>query len=449
MVEVKVEVPWDAVQKELNANYAKLAKSAKVKGFRRGKVPRHVVKQLFGPQVKAEVTGELVEQGLMAAVSTHEIQIVAQPEVDTPAITNGEPLGFTARIEVRPTITEVDLKDLKVQHHVPPVEDAAIDEEIEGLRKQTSDLKEPEPMRGAQKGDVITIDFAVRIEDELKPDMGAEGRDVELGDDGLLAEFDAGLMGAKPGDSRDVEVTFPEDHPNPELQGKLAKFEVRVKGLKERLMPDLDDDFAQDMGDFETLDALKADVRKRQEERATEQGERLLREKLIDAVLAKNPVELPPSLVQQQQQNMLYEMISFARMTGQQLDPSMMGDVEGRAERRVRAGLVLGAIARLNDIDVTSDEVDTKMAEIAETTGKHIAKVKVEYAGEKRDQLENQLLEEKIVAFLKSKTTVDETPLEEIAAEAAPAEEAKPKKATKKKAAKKKPAKKKAKKDEE
>lgn len=413
MVEVKVQVPWDDVRKELDANYAKLAKHAKVKGFRQGKVPRHVVKKLFASQVKAEVTGELVEKGLMQACQKHEIQIVAQPEVATPQIADGQALEFTARIEVRPSITSVDLERLSVRHQTPTIEDEAVDAELEQVRRQASDLKEPEPMRGAQKGDVLTVDYAVRIDDELKPDMGAEGRDVELGEDGLIEQFEDGLIGAVPGDSKSISVPFPDDHPNPDLAGKTAEFEVRVKSLRERLLPDLDDELAQDVGEFETLDELRADLRERLEEQVRGQSERLLREKLIDKLLETNPVEVPPSLVQQAQQSMLYEMISFARMTGQQLDPSMLGDVDARATRRVKAGLVLGAVARLNDIDVTDAEIETKLAEIAETTGKHIAKVKVEYGGEKRDQLENQLLEEKIVTFLKSKATIDESPEED------------------------------------
>ncbi len=374
-----------------------------------------MVKQLFGSQVKAEVTGELVEKGLMQACQKHEIQIVAQPEVATPQIADGQALEFTARIEVRPTITSVDLDGLQVRHHTPTVDDDAVAAELELVRRQASDLKEPEPMRGAKKGDMLTVDYAVRIDDELKPDMGAEAREVELGDDGLIAEFEEGLLGAVPGDSKAISVPFPEDHPNPELAGKTAQFEVRVKSLRERLLPDLDDELAQDVGEFETLEELRADLRTRLEEQVKTQSERVLREKLINKLLETNPIEVPPSLVQQQQQTMLYEMISFSRMTGQQLDPSMLGDVEARATRRVKAGLVLGAVARLNEIDVDAEELEAKLAEIAETTGKHIAKVKVEYAGEKRDQLENQLLEEKIVTFLKSKATIDETPEEESA----------------------------------
>ena len=143
-------------------------------------------------------------------------------------------------------------------------------------------------------------------------------------------------------------------------------------------------------------------------------------------------------MLQQQRQQMIQEFIQFAQMTGQQIDPSMLGDVDGRAERRVKAGIVLGALARIEGIDVTNEELEAKLASIAEDTGKHIAKVKVEYAGERRGQLENQLLEEKIVGFLKSKATIDENMVEASTVEETPETE---KKAPKKKKAKAKKAK--------
>ncbi len=418
-VEVKVDVPWDLIKKELEASFKTLARNAKVRGFRPGKVPTKVVRKLYGPQVESEVTGTFVERGLMAAVEQHSIAIIAEPKVEEPILTKGEGLKFTAKIEVQPTIEKVETADLKIQHAPTKVEDKDIDESLEALRKQHSDLIEPEPMRGATKQDVLTLDFAVRVEDELKPELGADDREVDLAEDGLIDEFVDGLLGMKPGDSKNISVTFPEDNPREELAGKPAVFEVSIKELKERLLPDLDDDLAQDVGDFETLDALKADIRSRLEKQAEHSDESAVRELLIDAVLEKNEVPVPPTMLQKQKQQMMMELFQFVQMTGQQVDPSLFDGMDERAERRVKAGLLLGALARTEKIEVTGEEVDQKLAAIAEDTGKHIAKVKVEYTGERRDQLENQLLEEKLVAFLKSKATIDETPVEKSAEDGA------------------------------
>jgi len=406
-VEVKVEVPWERVSKDLNQSYTKLAKTAKVRGFRPGKVPRGMVKKLFGKQVKAEVTSSLIHAGLLHAVEEHELQIVSEPNLpEEPAIAEGEPLTFTATMEVRPTIEAIAVDDLEIKHISPQVTDEAIEERLTELRKQNADFREPDPMRGAEEGDRITVDFEVKVDGEVEEELGGEDREIQLGDDSFLDELEEGMKGMKPGEATDVEVPFPEEHPNEILRGKTATFTITCKGLHERLLPELDDELAKDAGDYETLDELKQAIRDELQEKLDKRDESQLREKLIDAVLAKNEIEVPPAMIKEQQQRLIYEMAQFAQMFGQQMGPEMLEGLPERAERRVRAGLVLGALARLEGLTVDDDAVDAEMQDIAEKTGKHIAKVRVEYRGERREQLENELLDRKIMAFLKEKVTI-------------------------------------------
>ncbi len=426
LVEVKVQVPWERVQKDLNESYAKLAKTARVRGFRPGKVPRKVVRQLFGPQVKAEVSGSLVEQGLLHAVEAHEIAVVARPEVQPGALSDGEAFEFTARMEVRPKLEEVATGSLEVWHESPKIADEAVDAELTKLQREHSDLREPEPMRPAKAGDQITIGYAVTIDGEAKEALGAESREVDLGEDQLLDELEKGLRGTQPGEEVSVEVPFPEDHPNPELQGKTAVFAIEVKALRERLLPELDDELAKDVSDdFETLDALKADIRGKLEATAEKTSRRELQQKLIDALIDANEFPVPPAMVQEQQQAMQYEMAMFMQMAGQGgFDPRMLGDMSERAERRVRAGLLLGALARLEGVSIGDEEIDAKLQAIAEETGKHIAKVKVEYQGERRSQLENELLEERLVVLLTERATVHDAPQPAVEDDGASGEDA-------------------------
>ncbi len=406
-VEVKVEVPWERVSQDLDKSFAKLAKTAKVRGFRPGKVPRRMVEKLFGKQVKAEVASALIQQGLIHAVEEHELAICSEPNLaEEPDITEGQPMAFTATIEVRPKLESIDLDGLEVKHISPKATDAAIDDRLEELRKQNADFREPEPMRGAQDGDRITIDFAVEVDGEVQDDLAAQDREVQLGDDSFLDELETGMKGMKPGDTKKIDVPFPAEHPNELLRGKTAIFEVTVKALHERLLPAADDELAQDAGDYETLEELKTAIRGEIQERLDKRDENELREKLIDAVLKKNEIEVPPAMIKEQQQRMLYEMAQFAQMFGQQMGPEMFDGLGERAERRVRAGLVLGALARLHELTVDDEAVDAEIASIAEKTGKHVAKVKVEYRGERREQLENELLDRKIMAFLKEKATI-------------------------------------------
>ncbi len=408
-VEVKVQVPWERIRKDLDLTFSRVAKTAKIKGFRPGKVPRDVVRKVYGAQVRAEVASGLIEAGLMHAVETHDLHIVAQPEVSPPPLFDEVDYEFTAKLEVRPKVESVDTSKLVVKVRPATVEEGAIDAEIERMRKQHADLREPDPMRPAQDGDRLTIAYTVAVEGEEKPELEASSREVDLGDDELLEGFATGLRGLSVGEEKDIEITFPEDHPNPDLKGKAAVFHVKLESLRELLLPELDDEFAQDVGSFETYDALRADLRKKLEDLATRRREAEMKDKLIDALIATNDIPVPPSLVKEEKRGMLYQMMQFAQMMGRQISPSDFDDLDGKATRRVKAGILLGALARLEKLEVDDAAIDAKLAEMAESTGKNLAKLRVEYQGERRDQLQSQVLEEKLFAVLRDRATIEES----------------------------------------
>ncbi len=446
LVEVTVEVPWQRVEQDLKDTYREIAKTARVKGFRPGKVPQGVVRQVYGKQVKAQVTGSLIEQGLMHAVEHHELRIVSQPEVhQAPQLTQGKPLTFTAKVEVRPKIDKVEVDGLELWQTPDEIDNALVDDEVERLRVQHAAIQTPEPMRAAKDEDLVTIDYKVTIDGVAKDEMSAKGRQIELGSDQLLPELKAGLLGTKPGDDKVVTIAFPDEHSSDDLKGKHAEFHIKVLELHERLLPDLDDEFAKDCGDFETLLELRLKIREGLQEQAKQRSDSALRDQAIDKLTELNDVPVPPSMVKQQQQMMMYEMAQFMKMAGQQdaFGPEFFEGLEARAERRVRAGILLGAFAKQEHIHIHDEELEARFAEIAEQSGKNIAKVKADYQGEQRDGLESQLLEEKIMKALLARATIKEGEPPE-AKKAAPKKKAPAKKkaATKKAPAKKAPAKK-------
>jgi trigger factor len=411
LVEVTVEVPWDRIQKDLNETYKEIGKTARVRGFRPGKVPRDVVKQVYGRQVAAQVTGSLVEQGLMEAVQKHELHIVAQPEMDeAPALEKGKPLTFKAKVEVRPKVESVELDGIEAWQKPIEVPNEDVDTEVKRLQHQHAEIQVPDPMRGAQDGDLITIDYTVSIDGEVKDDLGAEGRQVEINDEQLLPALKEGLIGMQPGDEKTVDVEFEEDHPNPELQGKTANFAITAKELHEKLLPELDDEFAKDCGDYETLLELRLKIREDLEASAKQRAEAEVKDQLIDSLIAHNDIPVPPSMVQQQQQMMMYEMAQFMQLAGQQGAPGadFFAGMEERAKRRVQAGILLGSLARQENIEVTDADLDEKFHEIAERTGKHVAKVRADYQEAQRDALQSQLLEEKVMALLTERAKIHE-----------------------------------------
>ncbi len=411
LVEVTVEVPWDRIHKDLNDTYREIGKTARVRGFRPGKVPKNILKQVYGQQAAAQVTGTLVEQGLMHAVQEHELHVVAQPEMEEPpALEQGKPLTFKAKVEVRPKIDKVAIDALEVWQKTIEVPDEAVDAEIEGLREQNAEIQALDPIRPAEECDLITIDYTVTVDGEAKEDLGAEGRQVEIVDEHLLPALKEGLLGMQPGEEKTIDVAFEDDHPNPDLQGKTAQFAVRAKELHQKLLPELDDEFAKDCGDFETLLELRLKIREGLEGSAKQQSDAQLKDQLIEGLIQANDIQVPPSMVQQQQQMMMYEMAQYMQMAGQQGAPGadFFSGVEQRAQRRVQAGLLLAALARQEGIDVTEADLDAKFQEIADQTGKHIAKVRADYQEAQRDALESQLLEEKVMALLTERAKINE-----------------------------------------
>lgn len=422
LVEVKVEVPWDDVHKGMEDGFARMQKTARIKGFRPGKVPRTVVKQVFAAQVRYEVLNALVEQSLLAAITEHQLEPVASPQVVPSPIKDGEPLSFTAKLEVRPKLEKVDTDGIEVARPAWDVGNDLVDREIERLRLENATIAAPEKARPAQKADLLVIDYAVTIDSKHQDDMSATDRTVELDGERLMPELEAGLLGAGVGDEKTIDVKFPDDHSNDQLRGKTATFRVTVKEIKERILPTLDDEFAKDCGDFKTLLELRLDVRKRLLEHAKTRSDGALRNLVVDRLIEKNPIPVPPSMIAQEEQRMAREFAQFLTMTGQTTTPlseEMHKTMHARAERQMRGAILLGEIARREKIVVGNDEVEKLLAEIAERTGKHVAKVRVDYAGERREQLVSEILEGKLLDHLLSKATITD-------AVAAPTEAAAP-----------------------
>jgi trigger factor len=408
LVELKISVPWKTVEQGLDDAYKTLQKRAKVRGFRPGKVPRDVVKKLMGASVKQEVSSTLVQQGLGNAVREHSLDPVAVPHISEAVITDGQPLEFVAKLEVRPKIDSVDTSKLDVKREKVNLADAALDAEIDRLREQHAVLVTPEP-RPTREGDVLTVDLDVEVDGQARADLAAKDYTIELGEGQLLEELEQGLLGAQPDSTPEIALTFPEDYRHEELKGKAARFRISIKAHKEKVLPALDDEFAKDL-EHESLDEMKKTVRADLLKRAEQRSQALLKEAVVEKLIDANPIPVPPSMIDQQTRHMLQEYARFQAMMGQRpnLDETFFEDMKRRAERRVRAGLLFGEVAKTESISVSDADIDARLAEIAEKSGKHIAKVRADYQGERRDDLQAQLLEHKLLEFLLSKATIED-----------------------------------------
>jgi trigger factor len=413
VMELSVEIPATSVKAQVDKAYLTLGKKAHVKGFRPGKAPRDVLTRLFGPQVANDVANAIVNDTLPKVLSDKNLTPVNQPAVQAgEAVDPKKSFSYKARFEVQPDIEEVKFEGFELFRPKVEVLDATIDEQLEGLRQRNAALKAPEPARAAQKGDVVTIDFTLSIDGKEVKDGGGQGVQLDLGAGQALPEIDAGLMGKNVGDKVAVDHAFPAEHPREDFRGKTGSFAVTVADLKERVPPNLDDEFAKDIG-FQTLVELRADVHTKLEKIAKERSEMVLAEQIVSKLNELNPCDVPPSLVEQQARIMEQEVVMSARRAGQRFTKeqaeSLHRSIAADAERKVRAGLLMAAIAKKNEFKVTDEDLEKGMQELAAETGKNLAKLRVEYREKaKRDILIGMILEEKILDFIEAKSKISE-----------------------------------------
>jgi len=440
VMELSVEVPADTVKVEVEKAYLNLAKKAHVKGFRPGKTPRDVLKRLFGPQVSNDVANAIVNNTLPRVLTEKNVTPISQPSVEAGAVAAEQAFSYKARFEVQPDIADVKYEGFELFRPKPEVKPEQVDEQLEQLRAAHAQLKAPEPARASKAGDVVTIDFTISIGGKDVKDGGGQGVQLELGSGQALPELDTALIGKKVGDTASAESVFPANHPRKDFRGKTGKFNCTVTDIKERVLPALDDEFAKDVGTFQTLVELRADIHTKLEKLSKDRSETSVAEQIVVKLNEQNPCDVPPSLVEQQCRIMEQEIAMQARRFGQQVTQAQMNQLHGQiladAERKVRAGLLMAAIAKKNEFKVTDEDMENGLKELSEETGKNVAKLRAEYREKsRRDLLIGMILEDKILDFIESKSKItDGDP--PAAAEAKAEGEAAPKKAKKEKAEK-------------
>lgn len=412
LLELAVEIDASRVNDELAKAYRQIGKSAKVRGFRPGKAPRKVLAHLYGQRVQADVAQRLVDATYEEALEQQKVQAVSQPRIEPSEVKDDRPFTYKARVEIVPQIESVMYEGFEVTRPSVKVTDELLNEELESLRRANSTLEPPKEPRAARQGDLVTLDFEVVVDGEVVEGAGASDFDVELGKQQLLPDIENAVLGKQGGEQGSVEIDMPENHPNPQLRGKKAEFKLTVKDLKERVLPALDDEFAKDLGDFDGLDALKAELQKDIEKRLVERADNAVAEALVAKLVEANAIEVPPALVMQQNRVSEQELLQEARARGQQLrglPQELRESIQKDSEMKVRAGLLMAEIAKAEQLKIGDKELEEGMAELAEQTGKNIAKVRAEYRdAKKREMLIGMILENKVLDIIQSKAKIQQ-----------------------------------------
>jgi trigger factor len=367
---LEVEIPPPQVKEAVESLYRNLNKRVRIKGFRPGKTPRDVLERHYGDYIKEQAISNLINETYPKAISQESIEPISPPTIDSGALTLERPFTYSAVVEVRPEIAVTGYTGLRLQGRKGKVTSKEVTEELERLRMMYAQVKEVEGRDHVQKGDVVLIDFQGFLNTRAIRDGKAENYLLEIGSGTMVPGFEEGLIGKKTGDQEELRVAFPADHPRKDLAGKEVTFQVTVKEIKQRLLPNLDDEFAKDVGS-ENLKELKEkvteDLQKAKEHKLKEE----LRQAAISQLLQANPVEIPSYLVQRRTDELLQDL--RMRMPPQQQDlppeeeQKVKEEYEKIAEREVRASFLLEGIAQQESITVTTEEVEERLGEMART----------------------------------------------------------------------------------
>jgi len=376
--DLTIEVSADEVQEQFNKTYEAYSRYAKVPGFRPGHVPRGVVKQRFAKDIKDEVLGQLLPHALEHVIVDHKLHVIGSPQINDISFNEGEPLRFKASVEVVPEFEVKQYKGLKVTKRVARVTEEDVAEVLNQMREGMAQLV-PVEDRPSADGDYVSVNLVGKY---VEPAAGEDLEDlkvddvvIELGAEGVQPEFNDHLRGVKAGDGREFRVKYPEEFNAKNLAGKTLDFTTTVVAVRKKELPELDDDFAQEAGEFQTLEELRRRVREDLERNAELQASQRLRDDLMEQILNAYDFPVPESLAEKQATERLREFVYHMIRSG--VSPQSAKEINWeerqaqerlRAVRDVRAALVIGRIAEAEGVRVGEAEIDAELRRFAEAT---------------------------------------------------------------------------------
>ncbi|AWF80826.1 trigger factor [Microbulbifer sp. A4B17] len=406
-----VNLPAEIVDKEVDKRLQQAAKTVRINGFRKGKVPMKVVRQRFGAGVRQEVLGEVMSRSFYEAVQKEEVKPAGQPSIEAKQTAAGENLEYVATFEVYPEVELSDLAEITVERPVAEVTDTDVKNMIDVLRKQQSSWKDTK--RKAQKGDRVVINFVGRKDGEEFEGGKAEGHQLVLGSGQMIPGFEEGIQGMKPGEEKDLDLTFPEDYQAEELRGAAVTFNIKVTSSEKPELPELNEDFFKAYGVQEGgEEKFREEVRNNMQRELKNAALNKVKTQIMDQLFEKHPVELPSALVASEVTTLRGQMVQqFGGQIKAEDAERMLPDTmfEEQAKRRVVLGLVVGEIVKQNEISVDADRVKAKVEELASTYQQPQEVVDYYYSNrELLSGVESVVLEDQVVDHVLASAKVSE-----------------------------------------
>ena len=410
MAKITITVSAEDFENAMVKSYNKNKKNISLHGFRKGKAPRKMIEKMYGPEIFYEDAANFViPDAYEAAAKESGLDIVARPEIDVVEIGEGKEFVFTATVALKPEVTLGEYKGIEVEKKAVKIMAADVNAELERVREQNSRMITIED-RGIKKDDTAVIDYEGFVDGEAF--QGGKGEDYPLviGSHSFIDNFEDQLVGKKTGEEVEVNVTFPEEYHEASLKGKPALFKVKVKEIKVKELPKLDDEFASEVSEFETLKDYKASIKKTLTERKKEEVKRQKEEEVINKVIENITVDIPEAMIEEQTQQMIQEFASrissqgisfqqYMQMTG--MTPEvMMGQMKPEAEKRIKTRLTLEAVVEAENIKATAKDIEKEIENMASMYQMEVEKVKEMIGDEMKDQFAKDVAVQKAVDFL-------------------------------------------------
>jgi len=412
-IKLEVEVPEEEFEEALKKAYSKVVKEVNLPGFRKGKVPRKVLESRFGPEILYQDAADyILPQAYRSAIEEENIEPINEPEIEVQQIEKGKPFIFTAVVEVKPEVKLGLYRGVEVESEEEEIDEEAVDEHIEGLRQQHARMVDVEDKdREAAAEDLVLIDFCGYIDGE--PFEGGEATDysLEIGSNTFIPGFEEQLIGMKVDEEKEIKVTFPEDYRNEDLAGKEAVFQVTLKQIKQKELPELNDDFVKEISEFDNLEDFRVDKANKLRENAEQKARTALETAVIEKVSENAEVDVPETLVERQLDNMLQEMEQYLRYQGldlekflqvtQKKEEDLREEQREEAEKRVKANLVLDAIIKEEGLEASEEELQEKIEELANQYGDSAERVRDVFEKQGRlDMIREEIRMRKLIDFL-------------------------------------------------
>ena len=409
---VKLSFDIDAAKfdEAMGKAYIKVRGQVAIPGFRKGHAPRKMIENMYGEGVFYDEAFELIfDEVYGPAIDENKLEVVDRPQVDIQQIGAGKNLQFTCEVFVKPDVTLGEYKGVEVKHEHTLVTEDEVNAEIEKERnKQAAEVAVDD--RPVAEGDTVNLDYSGSVDGVKFAGGTAENQTLKIGSHTFIPGFEEQMVGMNIGEEKDLNVTFPTEYHAPDLAGKEAVFHVKVNSITETQLPALDDDFAKDISEFDTLDAYKADVRAKLEAQAAERDNNAFTNAVIEKVMANATVEIPDAMVERQIDSMVrnfearlaqqgLKLADFMKYTGQD-EKSFRNQYRDQAEKSVRANLVLEAVENVEKFEAAEEEIDAEIEKFAKQIGQNVEDLKKNLTEGDREYFKADVIRDKAVKFL-------------------------------------------------